>query len=292
MEKIKVIVDTDIGSDIDDALCLAYLLNEPRCEILGITTSSSEPHKRAEIADSICRAAKKCIPIFPGRYEPLRTRQRQVAVHQYSVTEKLPHATYSSECRAVDFMKSMIEKYPGEVVLLAIGPLTNIGALLAEYPHLAASVKLVSLMGGSFFEEGRSYTRREWNILCDPYAADILFQSGAKILVAGLDVTLKTKRSVKAFLEEKHSEIMKTVSTYAEKFAERTDDMYYHDVVAAMMLFEDSVVKTRTGKISVAQGAELGRCDFHEYADGNARVAYDLDVDKFFRIYDATVNIH
>ena len=71
MNKIKLIMDTDIGSDIDDALCLAYVLRQPACELLGITTCSSEPAKRAEIADSICRYMGKDIPIYPGRDTPL-----------------------------------------------------------------------------------------------------------------------------------------------------------------------------------------------------------------------------
>ena len=66
MDTVKILLDTDIGSDIDDALCLAYLLAQPRCEILGITTCSSEPEKRAEIVDSMCRYMGKEIPIFPG----------------------------------------------------------------------------------------------------------------------------------------------------------------------------------------------------------------------------------
>ena len=130
MDKIKGIIDTDIGSDIDDVLCLAYVLSEPRFEIPGITTRSSEPWKRAEIADSVCRTAGRSIPIFVGCDKPLSSAQKQTAVHQYPVVKSLPHSIYPKENRAVGFMKNAIERYPGEVVVLAIGPLTNIGTLL------------------------------------------------------------------------------------------------------------------------------------------------------------------
>ena len=62
----KILLDTDIDGDIDDAICLAYLLKEPQCELLGITTVCGESEKRAAIADAICQAAGKDIPIIAG----------------------------------------------------------------------------------------------------------------------------------------------------------------------------------------------------------------------------------
>ena len=62
----KILLDTDIGGDIDDAICLAYLLKEPQCDLLGITTVCGEPEKRAAVADAICRAAGRQVPIVAG----------------------------------------------------------------------------------------------------------------------------------------------------------------------------------------------------------------------------------
>ena len=74
---IKVLLDTDIGSDIDDAVCLAYLLAQPECELLGITTVSGEVEKRAQIASALCRTAGRQVPIFPGTADPLLVPQKQ-----------------------------------------------------------------------------------------------------------------------------------------------------------------------------------------------------------------------
>ena len=290
MEKIKIIVDNDIGSDIDDTLCLAYLLKEPRCELLGITTGSSEPHKRAEIVDTVCRSAGRRVPIFPGLGNPIIGKQRQVAVHQYPIAESLERTRFSEENTAIDFMRETIEKYPGEVVLLAIGPPTNIGALFAAYPHLSGLVRRVAFLGGSFFEEGRSFLRTEWNIINDPYATEIIFKSGADILIAGLDISLRTLTSAGQFLKKEHKGVMKTVALYTEKFIERTDDMYYHDVIVAMALFYEDIVKTRRGTLSVDLTEEIGRTDFAPCEDGNAEIIVDLDLKRFFEIYDKTVN--
>lgn len=67
---LKVLLDTDIGSDIDDAVALAYLLAQPECELLGITTVSGEAAKRAQLASALCKVAGRDIPIFPGREAP------------------------------------------------------------------------------------------------------------------------------------------------------------------------------------------------------------------------------
>ena len=81
----KVLLDTDIGSDIDDAVCLAYLLAQPACDLLGITTVSGEADKRAMMASALCRVAGVEIPIFPGAEEPLLVPQKQTRAPQAAV---------------------------------------------------------------------------------------------------------------------------------------------------------------------------------------------------------------
>ena len=68
MNQQKILLDTDIGSDIDDCITLSYLLAQPECELIGITTVTGEPHKRALLADWICTLAKKDIPVLPGNF--------------------------------------------------------------------------------------------------------------------------------------------------------------------------------------------------------------------------------
>lgn len=290
MGSTKILLDTDIGSDIDDALCLAYLLKQPLCEILGITTCSSEPEKRAEIADSICRYVGQDIPIFPGRSMPILGKQLQVAVHQYDVAAQLPHKTEFPQNRAIDFMKEMIEAHPHEITLLPIGPLTNIGALFAAYPHLIPLVKEVSFMGGSFFPEAISFIADEWNIKNDPIAAKIVFDSGVPIRVAGLDVSLKLKIRCTDFLAASRSKVMEPVAHYAKKFLERTNDMYFHDPLVAVYLFEDDICHFRRGFVHVGTGSDWGRTYFVEDPKGNALVADEIIPENFFRHYYDIVN--
>ena len=90
---MKVLLDTDIGSDIDDAICLAYLLAQPQCDLLGITTVSGEPEKRAMLASAICTAAGREVPIFPGAPQPLLVPSQQPLAPQAAALGGWPHAS-------------------------------------------------------------------------------------------------------------------------------------------------------------------------------------------------------
>ena len=110
----KILLDTDIGSDIDDAVCLAYLLNQPKCELLGITTVSGEAEKRAMMASVICRAASRSdIPIFPGTEQPLLTPQKQPVAYQAVKLPKWEHQNDFPKNEHIEFMRRTIRKFPG-----------------------------------------------------------------------------------------------------------------------------------------------------------------------------------
>src|SRR5215211_5842117 len=133
----KVLLDTDIGTDVDDAVCLAYLLSHPDCELLGITTVTGEAEKRASLASVLCKAVGKEIPIYPGEDHPLRGEQRQRFAQQAAVLPRWPHQTNFPKAQAVGFLAETIHSHPGEVTLLTIGPLTNIGMLFSAHPEVA-----------------------------------------------------------------------------------------------------------------------------------------------------------
>ena len=113
---IKLLLDTDIGSDIDDAVCLAYLLANPDCELLGITTVSGEAEARARMASVLCKAAGKSIPIFPGCEEPLLGAQHQPHAPQAAALNRWPHETRFPRGQAIEFLRQTIRAQPGEIV--------------------------------------------------------------------------------------------------------------------------------------------------------------------------------
>src|SRR5918996_3041230 len=130
----KVLLDTDIGTDVDDAVCLAYLLAHPDCELLGITTVTGEAEKRASLASVLCKAAERDIPIYPGADHPMQGEQRQKIAQQADVLPRWTHQTDFPKGQAVEFLVQTIQANPGEVTLLTVGPLTNAGLLFSNYP--------------------------------------------------------------------------------------------------------------------------------------------------------------
>src|SRR5947209_20096675 len=124
--RLPILFDTDIGSDIDDALALVYLLRQPRCELVGITTVTGEPEKRALLADAVCRAeGRNDVPIHSGSPRPLLREQRQPTAQQAEALAHWPHREAFAAGTAVPFMREVIRARPGEISLLAVGPMTN-----------------------------------------------------------------------------------------------------------------------------------------------------------------------
>ena len=107
---VPVLFDTDIGNDIDDAVALAYLLRQPQCELLGITTVTGDTAKRAALAEVICRAAgREDVPIHAGLTGPLLFGPGQPQVPQYAAIEPLPHRKdYPTGGGAVAFLRETI----------------------------------------------------------------------------------------------------------------------------------------------------------------------------------------
>src|SRR5512138_2477611 len=100
----KVLLDTDIGTDVDDAVALAYLLSHSDCELLGITTVTGEAAKRASLASVLCKAASKDIHIYPGAEHTMYGDQRQPIAQQAAVLADWPHTSKFPLNQAVDFL--------------------------------------------------------------------------------------------------------------------------------------------------------------------------------------------
>ncbi len=184
-----VILDTDIGDDIDDAFALALILRSPELHLLGIETAFADTELRARLVDRYLAAVGRSdIPVLAGVATPPRPMSQA------------PYARQSPERRhpdAVPFLLAQIRQHPGQITLIAIGPLFNIQAAIAQDPATFRQLKRVVLMGGSVY---RGYDDRkagnahmppspEWNILCDPAGAKALFASGVPVYVMPLDST-------------------------------------------------------------------------------------------------------
>jgi len=183
-----VILDTDIGDDIDDAFALALVLRSPELRLVGITTEFGDTELRARLVDRYLDAVGRSeIPVAAGVETPASNHFTQAAYARQQPDRK--HGN------AVDFLLAQIRNRPGQITLICIGPLVNVQAAIARDPTTFRKLKRVVLMGGSVYRgydgPGGASTPPgpEWNILCDPAGAQALLASGVPVFVMPLDST-------------------------------------------------------------------------------------------------------
>lgn len=207
-QKVKILLDTDAGDDIDDALAIALGLASEEVEFVGITTVFKNTDERARLIKKLTYGsgipvyAGYCggldFPIDPyeehGRY-PVAGKAGKFHLDQY--TPDLDEARYAPENAsaadpgeaAIRFIIDCCHRYGKDLIVLAIGPFINIAKVIEADPTALNLARKVVIMGGSYFDDFP-----EWNMRVDPTASDILFSGKVRNLECiGLDVTRKTK---------------------------------------------------------------------------------------------------
>lgn len=290
MVKKKVLLDTDIGGDIDDALCLAYLLSQPLCELVGITTIGWEVEKRAMIADAICKAAGMEIPIAAGVDYTLMPSSIYPTPDGAKHLANWHHEKSFVKNKAVDFMRQTIRENPHEISLLAIGHLTNIALLFLADPEIPKLLKELYIMSGVFskeLEKTMEMPISNWNSWVDPQAAAVVYHSDVPVHTTfGLNVTtqLVLKKNEKEELFS--TPLMKAVEDFGSPWLQ-SNDMIFHDPLTAACLFDPQICDYQQGSIEVEVGKEeqLGMMEFQKQVDGKRNLAIRVDREKFFDHY-------
>ena len=181
----KIVLDTDIGDDIDDAYALALIVSLPNAKLLGVTTTFGETQKRAELAAKILHVfGRDDVPVYAGRAGSAKMGR------QYEWAQGFRSPSLKSGDAAL-FLKNTLDKNPGQVTLVGIGALTNIADLLTRFPEVKPKIKRIVIMGGAVYlgYNNQAPPVVEWNIKCDPPAAKIVYSSGVPLTMAGLEVT-------------------------------------------------------------------------------------------------------
>lgn len=220
----KVIFDTDIGDDIDDAFALGLLLSSPQVQILGITTAYGNTDLRARLVERyLCEVGKSDIPVTAGPPVPTKAPFTQARW-----AERFPDRHWSD---AIDFMLKEIRKYPDQITLISVAPFSNVGALIDRDPVTFRKLKRVVIMGGAI---RRGYGDLgylpnhppvpEYNVLMDIPAAKKLFTSGVPLYVMPLDST-----------QLKLDEVKRDVIFSQSKPLTDTLALLYHDWTASTL---------------------------------------------------------
>ncbi|MHB8579264.1 MAG: nucleoside hydrolase [Ignavibacteriaceae bacterium] len=286
---IKILLDTDIGTDIDDAICLAYLLANPECDLLGITTVTGESEKRAMMASVQCKIAGKDIPIFPGADSPLIIPQLQTKAQQAKALAKWDHNNKFPKGEAIEFLRQTIRKYPGEIILLTIAPLTNIGLLFAVDPEIPSLLKGLVSMCGYFEHKLPNQSPIEWNAMGDYHASKIVYNSKIRMHRSiGLDVTGQVTMASKKFKEKFNHELLKPVLDFADVWFEIYDKVTFHDPLAATTIFNNKICNFKKGKVDI----EIKKTNFEGFTTwepgesaGAHEIASEVNKELFFSEY-------
>jgi inosine-uridine nucleoside N-ribohydrolase len=287
-ETIPVLFDTDIGSDIDDAVALAYLLKQERCELVGITTVTGDTVQRAAMAEIVCRAGgREDMPIHAGLTGPFLHGPGQPAVPQFDAIKHLPHRTdYAID--AVDYLRETIRSRPGEITLLAVGPMTNIAALFVSDPEIPSLLKRIVLMCGVYRHGQQSDSvEREWNALVDPIATGIVYKE--KLLGVGLDVTLQVTLPAEECRQRFTAAggALGVVGDAAEVWFKHSDRITFHDPLAATLIFEPDLCHYAQGAahIHTDNTPSAGKTEWQADESGAHTIAVTVDAPRFLSHY-------
>jgi len=278
----KVIIDTDIGDDVDDAFALALAVRSPELQILGVTTTFGDTETRARIVDRFFgEIGRPEIPVMAGRPTPPKSPMTQ---RHYVDASRFAKTSHSD---AVEFLLDQIRKHPGEITLIAIGPLTNVGAAIDKDPATFRKLKRVVLMGGSVRRGygDLGYTppvppMPEWNILNDIPSAQKLFASGVPLFVMPLDSTqLKMDEIKRAFLFSQGTPVTDTLTVLYHLWGQETPTLF--DPMTIAFVLRPELCPVRDLHIRVDEKGFTRE----EPGPPNAHVCLDSNAEDFFQFY-------
>jgi purine nucleosidase len=277
----KVIIDTDIGDDVDDAFALALAVESPELQVLGITTTFGETDVRAKIVDRFLgEVGRSDIPVMAGRPAG-RTPMSQ---RRYADDTKF---TKSSHGDAADFILQEIGKHPGEITLIGIGPLMNVGEVIDRDAAAFRKLKSVVIMGGSVRKGYGDYGYNEhfppapeWNILNDVKSAQKLFTSGVPLYVMPLDSTqLKLDEVKRAFLFTRGTAVTDQLAILYHLWAQETPTLF--DPMAVTFVIRPELCPVTPLHIRVDEKGNTRE----EPGAANAQVCLSSNPENFFQFY-------
>lgn len=304
----KILLDTDIGTDIDDAIVLSYLLKQKKCEVLGITVTGGEVEKRCALASVMCHAAGKAdIPIYPGPDRPLLVTQKECFAPQAKILDSWEHKSSFPKGQAIEFMRKTIRAHPGEITLLAIAPLTNVALLFATDPEIPSLLKRLVLMGGKFsnFESvltdniDEAFVPKhtdpiicngalEMNALIDPHATAIVYNTDVSVhRSVGVDMTHRVTMPMDEFRARFTDPLQKPIVAMSKYWISERTAVTFHDPLAALTIFNDKICTFTRGDISVELASEklLGYTYWNKSANGKHEWADSVNTEEFFNEY-------
>jgi len=280
---LRVIIDTDIGDDIDDALALALALRSPELEVEAITTVYGDTRKRCMLAGRLAAAMERDdISVAPGCSKPILEPPPTREPVYFKALDKVGCKAVIADSHAVDVLEELVEEGVSDIITL--GPLTNLAVLLLKRPDLAPRIRVV-MMGGAW-----SLKVAEYNFRCDPEAAHIVLESEAAKTLVGLDVTLKCAMSgemVEQLARGPH-EYHRVLASYLDEWARvARHNPILHDPLTVAASFKPGLVRWEDMRLKLELSGVHTR-GFLVRVGGeppNVKTAVDVDEESFLELF-------
>lgn len=267
LKPIPVIIDCDPGHD--DAIALLLAFSASNLDVRGVTVTGGNQtlEKTLQNTKNVLEFANIHVDIAAGLDKPL-FRDLEIAPEVHGDTgldgPVIPKAERQEhELNAIDYIRKCVLESETPLTIIATGPLTNIGAFLTTYPELKSKIQQISIMGGSII--GGNWTAgAEFNILVDPEAASIVFESGIPVIMAGLDVTHK------ALVMDEDVEVIRAIGSKVAVFVAELMDFFslfhkslgftgspMHDPCAVAYLMKPEIFETKEYFIQIETEGEF-----------------------------------
>ena len=301
MQKEKIILDCDPGHD--DAVAIMLAAINPKIELLGITVvaGNQKLEKTVNNALKVCNHLNLDVPVYSGMSRPM-IREQLIADDIHGETgldgPKFEELKIKAEDKhAVNFIIDTLMNSDEKITLVPTGPLTNIGMAIRFEPRIIEKINRIVLMGGSY-QLGNMTPAAEFNILADPDAAHIVFSSGVKVVMMGLDLTRQASatKEVVEKIKSLNNKAAKLFVDLMEFFAASQKNVFgwsappVHDPTTIAYIIDPECIEVKPMFCEIELWSErsYGRtlCDYFGILkkEPNVDVAVKLDFDRFWNL--------
>lgn len=292
MKKTTILIDTDFGDDTDDAAAFRLALSCGCLDIAAVTTVFGDTKKRAEmVLEFLSLYGRHDIPAAAGHEKALIERAHSAGPEpiQYPVLKNRTDLLFDRP--AEDLIIQCVREHP-DLVILAIGSMTNLAMAFLREPELMRHVKILA-MGGAFFD-----AKPEWNIACDPEAARLVMEQSENLIMMGLDVTkyLRISPEMLDGWRKRKDPAMDYFLEGVSLFQKATGfPVTFHDVLLTACLLDPEVVSLQRGSYTVELSGSLTRgtlvslSNYYEIdapEEGRLLFASHVDTERFFQILE------
>jgi pyrimidine-specific ribonucleoside hydrolase len=297
-----ILMDCDPGHD--DAIALVMAHRSPAIDLVGVATTCGN----AEIEKTTLNCLRilefigaSNVPVAAGCHRPLARPPKLGTADGPSGLEGSPYLPMPTKrvesFHAVDFLAAQLTARAEPIQIVATGPLCNVGLLILKHPEVLPKIRELVWMGGVFYRKSEIITPTEFNASCDPEALRIVLDSGVPITMVGLDVTMQVLVEAPQFaeLEKIDTPLGRLVLDWL-RFYERLHRNSMgvggalHDPLALAIVIDPSLIHTKPVHVGVdlsgsyTRGATIADFWGERGEKPNAKIAYEVDADRFFRL--------